>query len=169
VPPCCPGTVGQRQGAVRTAFHRFYVALTRPCHGAATICVVRRKTRLAVAAIAALLALNAVLVVVQPGLALPSGLAGYFFGPKLVRAEVIVQDGGALHDYRLDRGRIRAVAADSITLLERDGTVVTVPVSRTAEITLAGRAVPLQRLRRGMNALSVRDGGNPAEVVRATR
>ena len=129
----------------------------------------RKKTRLAVGAIAALLALNAVLVVVQPGLALPSGLAGYFFGPKMVRAEVIVQDGGALHDYRLDRGRIRAVAADSLTLLERDGTVVSVPVARTADVTLMGRSVPLQRLRRGMSALTVRDGGNPAEVVRATR
>ncbi|HSC90290.1 MAG TPA: hypothetical protein VLB86_01400 [Gaiellaceae bacterium] len=127
------------------------------------------KARLAVGAIAALLALNAVLFVVQPGLALPNGLAAYFFGPKMVRAEVIVRDGGALHDYRLDRGRIRSVAADSLTLLERDGTVVTVPVAPGADVTLAGRPVALTRLRRGMNALVVRDGAAPAGVVRATR
>ncbi|MGE5690969.1 MAG: hypothetical protein ACM33B_10480 [Pseudomonadota bacterium] len=129
----------------------------------------RSRTRLAVAAIAALLALNAVLVLVQPGLALPNGLAAYFFGPKLVRAEVIVHDGGALHDYRLDRGRVRAVTADSLTLLERDGTAVTVPVDRGADVTLGGRSVPLTRLRRGMAALTVRDGDAPASVVRATR
>ena len=120
-------------------------------------------------AIAALLALNAVLVVVQPSVALPNALAGYFFGPKMVRAEVIVQDGGVLHDYRLDRGRIRAVSADSLTLLERDGTVVIVPVASTAEIRLTGRIVPLTRLRRGMWALTVREGDGAASVVRATR
>jgi hypothetical protein len=128
-----------------------------------------RRTRLAVGAIVALLALNAVLVVVQPGLALPNALAGYFFGPKMVRAEVIVHDGGVLRDYRLDRGRIRAVGADSLTLLERDGTVVVVPVASNAEIRLAGRIVPFSRLRRGMSALTVREGDGAASVVRATR
>ena len=120
-------------------------------------------------AIVALLALNAVLVVVQPGLALPNALAGYFFGPKMVRAEVIVHDGGALRDYRLDRGRIRAVGADSLTLLERDGTVVDVPVAANAEVRLTGRIVPFSRLRRGMSALTVREGAGAASVVRATR
>lgn len=120
-------------------------------------------------AIAALLALNAVLVVVQPGLALPNALAGYFFGPKMVRAEVIVHDGGVLRDYRLDRGRIRVVGADSLTLLERDGTVVVVPVAANAEVRLTGRIVPFSRLRRGMSALTVREGDGPASVVRATR
>jgi hypothetical protein len=128
-----------------------------------------RRTRLAVGAIVALLALNAVLVVVQPGLALPNALAGYFFGPKMVRAEVIVHDSGVLRDYRLDRGRIRAVGADSLTLLERDGTVVVVPVASNAEIRLAGRIVPFSRLRRGMSALTVREGDGAASVGRATR
>ena len=54
---------------------------------------------------------------------------------------MIVHDGGVLRDYRLDRGRIRAVSADSLTLLERDGTVVIVPVASTAEIRLTGRIV----------------------------
>ena len=48
--------------------------------------------------IAALLAVNATLLVAQPGLALPGSLGNYFFGPKLVRAEVLVKDGGVLHD-----------------------------------------------------------------------
>jgi hypothetical protein len=118
--------------------------------------------------VAALLALNAVLFAAQPGLALPGSLASYFFGGKMIRAEVIVQDGGALHDYRLDRGRIRAVSAGSLTLWERDGTLVVVPVAGDAEIRLNGRIVRLSALRRGMNALTVRDGGAPASTVRAT-
>ena len=36
--------------------------------------------------VAALLAVNATLLVAQPGLALPGSLGNYFFGPKLVRA-----------------------------------------------------------------------------------
>lgn len=118
--------------------------------------------------VAALLALNAVLFAAQPGLALPGSLAGYFFGAKMIRAEVIVQDGGVLHDYRLDRGRIRSVSAGSLTLRERDGTLVVVPVAADAEIRLNGRSVRLSALRRGMNALTVRDGGAPASTVRAT-
>ena len=71
--------------------------------------------------VAALLAVNAALLVAQPGLALPGSLGNYFFGPKLVRAEVLVKDGGALHDYRVDRGTIRNKAGGTLTLLERDG------------------------------------------------
>jgi hypothetical protein len=117
--------------------------------------------------VAALLALNAVLFAAQPGLALPGSLADYFFGSKLVRAEVIVKDGAGLHDYRLDRGRIRAVSAGSLTLVERDGTVVVVPVAADGDIRLNGRAVPLSVLRRGMTAVTVRDAGAPASTVRA--
>jgi hypothetical protein len=111
----------------------------------------------------------AALAVVQAGSAGPASLGAYFFGPKLVRAEVVLQDGGVLHDYRVDRGRIRAVGASSLTLLERDGTLVTVPVSPTAEVRLGGRAVPLQRLRRGFVAITIRDGDQPAQTVQATR
>jgi hypothetical protein len=123
--------------------------------------------RKAVWIVAALLALNAFLFVAQPGLALPNALAGYFFGPKMIRAEVVLKDAGVLHDYRLDRGRIRAVSAGSLTLLERDGTLVVVPVAGDADVRLNGRLVTLGALRRGMNALTVRDGGQPASTVRA--
>ena len=65
--------------------------------------------------VAALLAVNATLLVAQPGLALPGSLGNYFFGPKLVRAEVLVKDGGVLHDYRVDRGTIRNKAGGTLT------------------------------------------------------
>ena len=51
-------------------------------------------------AVAVLLALNVVLVSAQlAGAAFPKGLGAYFLGPKMVRAEVILMEGGGLRDY----------------------------------------------------------------------
>ena len=119
-------------------------------------------------ALVAVLALNAILLAAQPGLALPSSLGSYFFGPKLVRAEVLVADGGVMHDYRIDRGVIRAKAPGSLTLRERDGTIVTIAISPSASITLRGRPASFSLLRRGMIAIVIRDGDAPAIEVRAT-
>ncbi|NUT55478.1 MAG: hypothetical protein HOQ03_05795 [Thermoleophilia bacterium] len=128
----------------------------------------RRRSKALWAAVA-LLAVNAVLVVAQPGLALPGSLGNYFFGPKLVRAEVLVKDGGVLHDYRVDRGTIRSKAGGVLTLLERDGSLVQIQVAPTAAITLGGRPAAYANLRKGMVATVIRDGDAPASEVRATR
>ncbi len=117
--------------------------------------------------IAALLALNAVLFVAAPSAALPASLASYFYGPKMVRAEVVVKDSG-IRDYRLDRGKVRS-DGNSLTLVEADNTVVVVPVAPSAQITLNGANVPLSSLRRGHKVLTVRNGETGAQVVRATR
>jgi hypothetical protein len=119
--------------------------------------------------VAALLAVNAALLVAQPGLALPGSLGNYFFGPKLVRAEVLVKDGGVLHDYRVDRGVIRNKADGTLTLLERDGSLVAISVAPTAAITINGRPAAYAALRRGMVATVIRDGDAPANEVRANR
>jgi hypothetical protein len=116
-------------------------------------------------AIAALLAVNAFLLVAQPGLALPRSLANYFFGPNLIRAEVLVKDAGVVHDYRLDRGVIRAKTPGSLTLRERDGQVVTISVAPNAEILFRGTTIQFGRLRVGMQALTVREGDTPAILV----
>lgn len=116
-------------------------------------------------AVAALLLVNVALVAAQPGWALTRGLEDFFFGPKLVRAQVILRDAGGVYDYRIDRGRIRNATGDALALLERDGTVVTIPVSPSAEILFKGRRVPLSALRRGMIATTVRLGGAPAHQV----
>jgi hypothetical protein len=112
------------------------------------------------------------LVLVQGGAASLSSLGTFFFGPKLVRAEVITNEGGTIHDYRVDRGKIRAIAVaqSNVTLLERDGTLVTVPIAANADIRLGTVAVPLSRLRRGFTATTVRDGSTAAaSIVQATR
>ncbi|MEO5574745.1 MAG: hypothetical protein ABIR67_14135 [Gaiellaceae bacterium] len=119
--------------------------------------------------VAALLAVNATLLLAQPGLALPGSLGSYFFGPKLVRAEVLVKDGGVLHDYRIDRGAIRSKAGGTLTLLERDGTLVAIPVAPTASIAVGGSPASYAALRRGMVATVIRDGDAPANEVRANR
>ena len=123
---------------------------------------------IAVWTVAALLALNGALLAEGAGVALPGSLGTYFFGPKLVRAEVLVKDGGVLHDYRVDRGVIRAKSPGTLSLLERDGSVVSIAVAPTAAITLEGRSVAFSALRRQMVATVIRDGDNPAIEVRAT-
>jgi len=120
--------------------------------------------------IAAAASVVTALVLVQGGAASLGSLGTFFFGPKLVRAEVITNEGGTIHDYRVDRGKIRANTQGNLTLLERDGTLVTVPVSPTADIRLGSVTVPLSRLRRGFTATTVRDGSTAAaSTVLATR
>jgi len=120
-------------------------------------------------------ALAAGLVLVGSGAAGPASLGSFFFGPKLVRAEVILADGGAVRDYRIDRGQVKAVGPGAVTLLERDGTTVTVPIAPNADVRLGGRAVPLARLRlataRGVTlvATTIRLGDQPAQTVEAQR
>jgi hypothetical protein len=118
-------------------------------------------------AVAALLALNVVLVGAQlAGAALPRGIGNYFMGPKLVRAEVLVMDG-SLREFRIDRGAIRdRPVAGSLTLRERDGTVVTLPVAPDVTVMYRNRTVSFERLRRGMNALVIREGDGPVIEIR---
>jgi hypothetical protein len=114
--------------------------------------------RFTIAAVAALAAAS-------PALALPGALVGSLFGPTMVRAEVIVKEAGVVRDLRVDRGRITAVSAGTLRLLENDGTVVTVTVAPDAAITVKGRVGRLADLRRGMNVTTVREGDTAARYV----
>lgn len=127
------------------------------------------KRRIAVWAFAVLLTLNAVLFVAQPGLALPGSLGNYFFGPKLVRAEVLIKDGGVLYDYRIDRGVIRGKSAGTLFVLERDRSLVKIPIAPTASIRIGGRPAGFAALRRRMIVTVIREGDSPATEVRAFR
>ncbi len=134
----------------------------------------KRKRSKALWAVAVLLLVNAVLLAAQPALpatlvrsALPGPLASYFFGPKLVRADVVVKDNGVVHVYRVDRGTIRSKADGVLQLRERDGTIVPIPVSPAATITIGGKPASYAMLRRGMVATVIRDGDAPAIEVRA--
>jgi hypothetical protein len=89
-------------------------------------------------------------------------------GAGLVRAEIVTRSGGAIHDYRVDRGRIRQVKPGELTLRELDGTVVTIPIAPTAQVRLDNRLAGYAQLRRGMQAIVIRDGDAPASRVVAT-
>src|SRR2546423_143813 len=123
----------------------------------------------ALLAVAALLAVNATLLLVQPGLALPGSLAAYLLGPKMVKAEVVIKDGKTTYDYRIDQGKLRAVSSTSVTLYERTGDLVVVPGSPGAGVPPGGRAVLLTALRRGRRVQTVRNGSAPADTVQAFR
>ena len=126
----------------------------------------RGSRRIAVLALVSLLALNAALLANGSGLALPRSLGQYFFGPKLVRAEVVVNDG-AIREFRLDQGRLRQKEGSSLLLREADGSIVSVPVAANAVVTLNGQPSSFRALRRGMIVVTVREGGAPASEVRA--
>src|SRR6185295_4463467 len=152
------------------------VFFTPPLHGGHdTVTKVGNNARMnprrskALWAVAALLLVNAVLLAAPAGFALPGSLGTYFFGPKLVRADVLIKDGGALHLYRVDRGVIRSKANGALVLRERDGSLVTISVAPNAAITIGGQPAAYAALRKGMGATVIRDGDAPATEVRAGR
>ena len=126
------------------------------------------RRRIAILGLAGLLAVNGVLLVVQPGLAVPRGLGNYFFGPKLIRAEVVVRDRG-IREYRLDQGRLlkKPKPSSSLLLREAEGTVVVVPVAPDAAVRVNGRHATLGDLKRGMRVVTIRERGGAASEVRA--
>jgi len=97
----------------------------------------------------------------------PPSLAALMFGNRLVRAEIALQDS-VLHDYRLDRGRIKQVGVFTVLLREPDGTEVTIDISPGARIKVNGKGANFVQLRKGMMATTMRDGDKPADQVFAT-
>jgi hypothetical protein len=113
-----------------------------------------------------LVSVNVTLWLVQTGFALPQDLIDRFFGPRMVRAEVVVQSGPAgVRDFRIDRGRIVATTPGSITLRERDGTVVTIQVAAGARIVGLARLNGGSQLRPGLRVLVVRQANSPAHLI----
>lgn len=117
----------------------------------------------------------AALVVGATGLA--SSLAGpnesralgeLFFGKNMARAEVVLVRGGVVRDYRIDQGRVVGTRPGSIELLERDGTRQLIPIAPDAQIWVNGRPSLLASIPLRVNAITIRDGDQPAEVVRIT-
>jgi hypothetical protein len=88
-------------------------------------------------------------------------------GNRLVRAEIALQDT-ALHDYRLDRGRIKQVGVSTLLLGEPDGTDMTIDISPGARVKVNGKSASFVQLRKGMMATTMRDGDKPADQVFAT-
>ena len=126
--------------------------------------------RLWATVIAVVLALNVGLWLVQGGVgAAFADRLGNLFGPKMVRAEVVVKDASGVHAYRVDRGRITALvpATRTLTIRERDDTIVTVTLAPTARIVVRGANTQFSSLRRRMLAETVREGDGPVLQITA--
>jgi hypothetical protein len=100
---------------------------------------------------------------------LPISVTNLLLGSQMVRAEIGVasSDPTAPHDFLLDHGRIRSVGIFTVTLREKDGTVVTINVSPSARVKLNGQNGSFVQLRKGMMALTIHDGDKPADQVYA--
>ena len=114
----------------------------------------------------ALVAVNVFFWVAQGGFALPQALIDRFFGPRMIRAEVVVQAaGGTVRDFRIDRGRVTAVASGSITIRERDGTVLTIELAANTQVVGLGPGADVSFLRPGLRVLVFRPANRPANLV----
>ena len=88
----------------------------------------------------------------------------------MIRAEIVCMRGGLVRDIRVDRGKITATGPGrALTILERDGTSVTIAVAPTARITLGGSSAGFNALKKNMHVQTQREGDGPADTVDATR
>ena len=92
-------------------------------------------------------------------------LGKVFLGASLARAEIIAFDG-AVHDYRIDEGRIVALRAGGLVLAERDGSRQTVKLASTTLVTTLSTPVDQSFLTRGIVVLTIREGDEAATEVR---
>jgi hypothetical protein len=90
------------------------------------------------------------------------------FGPNLIRAQVVIYNGGQDSEIYFSRGRISAISTNSITLREKDGQIERLDVAPGARVTLGGSFVALSSLRRGMQAQVFRPGDAPANRIDAS-
>jgi hypothetical protein len=94
------------------------------------------------------------------------GVNPQFFGPRLIRAEVLLLGaGGAPQDYRIDRGSVVSAASGTLTLREANGDVVPVSVDPAAAVQGGGRKVTAATLKRGTRVVVYRQANAPAELV----
>jgi hypothetical protein len=81
-------------------------------------------------------------------------------------AEINYSAGHVSHTLILDRGRVTAVSATSLTLREQDSTIVQVGLSSSTQVTVNGRPGQVSDIRRFAIALTQRIDGGPATLVR---
>jgi hypothetical protein len=123
----------------------------------------------AIGGLVAVLALTGALWLAHGALGVGSaGPLGWFLAPKVVRAEIVVKDARGVRDYRVDRGRVTAVGNVALTVRERDGLVVTVPVADDARIVVDGHRSTFGALTRGMHVEAIHQNDDAAFRIRAT-
>jgi hypothetical protein len=88
------------------------------------------------------------------------------FGPRMVRAEVLLLGVGAsVQDFRIDRGVVVSAASGTLTLRESNGDIVPLPVDPGAQVQGGGRKVTAATLRRGTRVVVYRSANASAQLV----
>jgi hypothetical protein len=114
----------------------------------------------------ALIALNSFFWLAQSGFAIPKAIIGQFFGGNMIRSEVLISTPtGGTQDWRIDRGVITAISGTSVTLRERDQTVVSVQIDPNARVQGSARFSSVATLRRRLRIVVYRQADQPAELV----
>ena len=113
----------------------------------------------------ALLAVAAASLALAAGAA-GAGLAGPGFPAGWTHAEINYSVNRVPHTLILDRGRVTAASATSLTLREADGSSVQVPLDGGTQVSVDGRPGQLSDLRRGEIATTQRIDGGAARQVR---
>jgi hypothetical protein len=117
-----------------------------------------------------LVALNVVLWLAAPGLALRKAVVDELFGPKLIRAEAIDSCGrGCTLDWRVDRGVITSVNSTQVTLREADGRVQSIPLASTTKVIRYGSRLPLSALARRWHVVVTWPANGSAQSVDVER
>jgi hypothetical protein len=116
---------------------------------------------ISLAALIAVLGCAGVAAAAGPAASLPAGWS---------HAEInVVGARGQPHTLIFDRGRVQSVGALSLTLKERDGSVVTIRVAPNAVVRIGGRLASFGEIRPGFRATTLGIDGLPATRVVVTR
>ena len=114
----------------------------------------------------ALIAVNSFFWLAQSGFALPKAIISQFFGGNMIRSEVLIATPtGGTQDWRIDRGVITAIAGTTVTLRERDATVVSIQVDPNARVQGSLRVTTVGQLRRRLRVVLYRQADQPAALV----
>jgi hypothetical protein len=118
-----------------------------------------------------LVTLNLVLWLAAPGLAVRKNLLAKFFGPKLVRAEVLNStNGGGTVDWHVDRGVVTSLTSTELDLTELDGRVQPITVGASTHVLApVGTRMPLGKLKPGWRVLVLWQDGRTAKTVQVEK
>jgi hypothetical protein len=115
--------------------------------------------------VSALVAVNSFFWLAQSGFALPKAIIGQFFGGSMIRSEVLISTPAGTQDWRIDRGVIQTIAGTTVSLKERDGTVVTVQLDPNARVQGPARFATVAELRKKLRIVVYRQADQPATMV----
>jgi hypothetical protein len=113
----------------------------------------------------ALVAVNSFFWLAQSGFALPMAIINQFFGGNMIRAEAVVATPGGTQDWRIDRGVITAISGTTVTLRERDATLVSIQIDPNARVQGPARIFSVALLRRRLRVVLFRQADQPATLV----